>query len=381
MIKKVLLKLRDKIFRKQDKKLDELQKKVNDIQKKLDTQKKQNTQLKSYIEKEFKRRDLWTVKKAEVKWLAKDKKVWVIKAPFPDNNGKFAWGEYFFSSALQKALEDLGYFVVVQSYDDWYCEIDADYVLVLRGRHTYHPDRRNEKCKYILWHVCHPDMVSKEEYELYDLVYVDSLSYAEKLDQETTVPVKPLLVCVDTNIFCPKEEAVEHDLVFVGNTRGVKREFVSWCENHKLQLQIWGGMEGWKKQLGKETNIKLHGLIDNSDLPDLYRKSKVILNDHFSDMREQGFLNNRILEALCSGRPLLSDYCPDFEKLFGDSIVYYKDEEDFVEKLKYVEEHYEEQRQKVLDIWPMLQAEFSFEKRAKDLVAEVTAMEREEIRE
>ena len=107
MIKKLLLKLRDKIFRKQDKKLDELQKKVNELHKKVnelnkksDEQKKQNTNLKNYINKEIKRRDLWKVKNAEVQRLAKGKKIWVIKSPEPDSNEKFVWGEYNFSRAL-----------------------------------------------------------------------------------------------------------------------------------------------------------------------------------------------------------------------------------------------------------------------------------------
>jgi len=384
MIKKLINRFINKFWRKQDKKLSDLQKSVtelqksvnnlqknaNELQKKLNEQKTANRDLKNYLVKEIERHDYWKVRAAEIKWLAKGKKIWVIKIPTPDTNAKLSWGEYHFAYALKRELENLGYYAVVDLYENWYCEIEADFVLVLKGKRVYHPDRRNEKCKYIMWHVCHPNHASKEEYELYDLVYIDSVPYAEKVRQEVSVPVKPLLVCVDTSIFFPQEKEAEYDIVFVGNTRGERRPFVEWCENNDIPIHIWGrmdGADGWKKFVRKDTCIKLECLIDNKDLPELYRASKVILNDHYGDMREYGFLNNRILEALCCGRPLVSDYSPAFEEIFGDSIVYYHGEEDFIEKLKYLEENYEEQRKKVLDIWPKLQKEFSFAERAKTL--------------
>ena len=95
-------------------------------------------------------------------------------------------------------------------------------------------------------------------------------------------------------------------------------------------------------------------------------------------MREEGFINNRILEALSCGRPVLSEYSEEFEKLFGDSLVYYHDEEDFFEKIKWLEEHAEEQKEKVLAIWPKLQEEYSFAARAKEQDEIVKELERNE---
>ena len=141
------------------------------------------------------------------------------------------------------------------------------------------------------------------------------------------------------------------------------RNVATWCENHNIPLHLWGRMEGnsrWQKYVKEDTSIILEGPMPNDELPDIYRASKIILNDHYDDMREEGFINNRILEALSCGRPVLSDWCEEFERLFGDSLVYYHDEEDFLEKLKWLEEHSEEQKEKVLAIWPKLQKEYSF---------------------
>ncbi len=59
----------------------------------------------------------------------------------------------------------------------------ADVVLVLRGKYFYHPDRRNEKCLYIMWNISHPDMISKAEYELYDVVCVRVQTYGRRTER------------------------------------------------------------------------------------------------------------------------------------------------------------------------------------------------------
>ena len=371
MIKKFLNRLINKFWRKQNKKLNALQKSVDNLEKELEAQKNQTQNLKTFIQKELTKRDEWEIRSAEVKHLAKGKKIWVLKCPAPDTKDKLLWGPHNFCLALKRELEAKGYYVVIDYHDDWACRIDADYVLVSRGVHAYRPDRRVENCKYILWHNCYPERVETEEYELYDLVVVNSYSYAKKMAEKVSVPVKPLLLCADVTKFYPEKTELKYDRVFVGNTRYVHRNIVTWCEEHNIPINVWGRMEGkagWKKYVQEDSCIKLESPMPNDELPDLYRASKIILNDHFDDMREEGFVNNRILEALSCGRPVLSDWCEEFEELFGDSVVFYHDEEDFLVKLKELEEHSEEQAEKVLAMWPTLQKEYSFEARVNALI-------------
>jgi len=371
MIKRLLNKLINRFWRKQNKKLDELQKTVDNLEKQLEKQKNVTDNLKTYIKKEFIKRDQWEKRSSEIKFLAKGKKIWVIKCPAPDTEDKILWGPHNFSVALKRELEAKGYYVVIDYHNNWAGRIDADYVLVLRGLHQYRPDRRCENCKYILWHNCYPEKVTKEEYELYDLVLVNSKSYTKKMAEQVSVPVETLLLCADTTLFYPEETELKYDKVFVGNTRQVHRNMVVWCEKNNIPIQVWGrieGKNGWKNYVKADTCIKLESPMPNGQLPDLYRASKIILNDHFDEMREEGFINNRILEALSCGRPVISDHCDEYEELFGDSLIYYHDEDDFIQKLKWLEMNTEEQRKKVLSIWPKLQKEFSFEARVNELL-------------
>lgn len=392
MIKKWLNKLINKVFRKQYKKLNDLQKSVDRMEKilkeqeaqlkeqkkQLNQQKKQINEQTKFIEEQFAARDYWEIRSAEIKHLAKGKKIWVIKCPASDTPDKSLWGPYNFSMDLKRELEARGYYVVIDWYNNWYGRIDADYVLVLRGVHDYRPDRRVENCKYILWHNCYPHRVTDEEYSLYDLIVVNSYTFVDKIKERVDVPVKPLLLCADVEKFFPREDEIKYDKVFVGNTRFVHRNVATWCENHNIPLHLWGRMEGksrWQKYVKEDTSIILEGPMPNEELPDIYRASKIILNDHYDDMREEGFINNRILEALSCGRPVLSDWCEEYERLFGDSLVYYYDEEDFLEKLKWLDEHSEEQKEKVMAIWPKLREEYSFAARAEALIEMVNELD------
>jgi len=371
MIKKFLRKIWNRFWRRQDKKLNDLQKKVAVLEKKLDEQKKQNQELKSFVKKEIERRDEWAKRSAEIRYLAKGKKIWVIKNPAPATEDKVNIAEYWFFLHMKEKLENEGYYVYIDYYEDWNEPIEADYVLVSLAARKYRPDRRIENCKYILWINCYIDRVDKEMYELYDAVLVSSHMYAKKLAEEVSVPVIPFLLSADTEEFYPAETEKKYDKVFVGNTRNMRRNCIFWCEDHQIDVDLWGrreGKAGWANRIKQDSSIKLHGFLPNNELPDILRASRIVLNDHFEDMNREGFINLRTIEGLACGCAVLSDYNQELENLFGDAIVYYHDEKDFLEKLAWLEEHYEEQIQKVLATWPMIQKEYSLESRVKHLI-------------
>ena len=364
MIKNLLKKIWNRFWRRQDKKLEKLEKKLNE-------QKKQTQELRNYIKQELERRDEWEKRSAEIRYLAKGRKIWVIKSPAPATEERFTWGEYGFFNNMKEKLEAQGYYVYIDYFNDWNGPIEADYVLVSLAYRQYRPDRRIEGCKYLLWVNCFLDKMNKEELELYDAILVSSHTYAEKLKNEVSVPVIPFLLCAEAEKFYPKETELKYDKVFVGNTRGVKRDCIFWCEERQIEVDLWGrneGSSGWLKRIGEGSSIKLHGFLPNDELPDLFRSSKIIFNNHFDDMKREGFINLRTVEALLCGSAILSDYHQELYDLFGDAIVYYQNEEEFFEKLAWLEEHYEEQREKVLAIWPKIKEEYSLESRVKTLI-------------
>ena len=352
-----------------DNKLKELEKENKKQSKLLQENSQALQKLQEQINREFQRRDDWKKRPAENRKLAKDRPIWVIKCPAPDSEKKVRWGDYAYAVALKRYLDRMGKYTVIDLYEDWNCEEDADVVLVLRGREFYRPDRRSEKCLYIMWNISHPEMVTEEEYQLYDVICVGSLHYAKELQKKITVPVVPLLQCTDTELFYPDQEAEKHrgkDYLFIGNSRNVARPCVLWAAKDKLPLKIWGA--GWKAMLGPDKTMVQDVFIENSDIPALYRSARVTLNDHWKDMLDYQFVNNRIFDALACGLPVISDCCDELREIFPDAVLYYSNQEEFQKCVAQLENDYDAIKARVDAQWPMIKEKYSFEARARELV-------------
>lgn len=299
--------------------------------------------------------------------LANGKKIWVIKAGFPDNPTKIQWSDYVFANTMKKYLERIGYYVVVESKDEWYNEEEADVVVSLRGPFAYCPDSRKEDCTYILWNLSHPDTVTDEEYNAFDLVCIGSEKeeYLEKIRARVQVPVVSLPMCVDTELFYPEENPVKekaHEWVFVGNSRGKERKSVLWAIRHGLPLEIWGA--GWKKFIPDEADYEKYVVAENlpnHELRTLYWNSMATFDDHYEDMIQNGFINTRIMEAVACGLPVISDYSEVLTSMFGDGILCYHNEEEFLQLTERVKNEYPMIKEKTLALWPIIQNRYSFE--------------------
>ena len=330
---------------------------------------KEMNEIKLYIGQELKRRDNWGKRWAEIAREAKGRQVWVIKCPAPEDATKIRWGDYHFAVSLKKYLDRLNIFSIVDTKEDWDCEEKADVVLVLRGYCFFRPDRRNPKCLYILWNISHPDMVTDQEYQLYDAVCVSSRFYAGQLQKKLNVDVWPLLQCTDTELFYPLEEDIEkkgRDYIFVGNSRGVARKSVMWAIENGLSLHVWGS--GWNAILKDHMDLLEAPFIENREIPDLYRASRVILNDHWQDMLDYQYINNRIFDALACGIPVISDTCEELREIFPDAVLHYRNKEEFDACVRQVENNYDEIRRRVLAQSKVIKEEYSFEVRARELV-------------
>lgn len=330
---------------------------------------KEITAIKTFVDQEFKRRDNWKGRTAETKRMSKGRPVWVIKCPAPDDASKIRWGDYSFALALKQELGKRGIYVLVDTREDWGCEAGADVVVVLRGCLSYRPDRRETNCLYIMWNISHPNMVTLEEYELYDVVCVASRHYAAELQKQIAVPVLPLLQCTDIELFYPSEkkpDTYKWDYIFIGNSRGVARSSVMWAIEDQLPLRMWGS--GWDSILKDHMDLFEAPFIDNSKIPDLYRSARVTLNDHWDDMREKQFVNNRIFDALACGLPVITDTCEELRELFPDAVLHYETKEEFDECVRRVAEDYEAIRMKAQKQWPLIQKGYSFGVRAEQLI-------------
>ena len=342
-------------------------KEIERLRSELKTNAKKINLLSEEVKKEFQRRDIWAVRDAEVQYLAQGKEIWVIKCPAPERGQWTVDGDYAYCLNIKKHLENMGIYAVVDFYEDWNCPINADVVLVMYRRHGYRPNRRNKRTRYVCWMVEFPvvefsEQLCADELNLFDLVLVDSIPYAEALQKKTNTPVKPFYVLTDTELFHTKsneKEGPKYNRVFVGNTRGIFRDHVRWCEKNGIELDVWGA--NWEEFISPDNKyIHLHGFVEYTQLPDIYRNARVVINEHYRAMLDVEMLNNRFPEVLLCGTPMICDWAESFERNYGDMVLFYRNEEEFVQCMKEMEERYDELRANVMKNQDKLKEEFDF---------------------
>lgn len=356
--------------------LDQLRNSVRILERAENENAAEIRRLRAEMQNEFRRRDVWERKKAEVQRLAKGKEILVIKCPALEGRGAKSV-DYAYCDVLKRYFEEVGYYVILDCYEDWNCSINADVVVLIHGYRYFHPDRRDENTKFVMWINCFTDKITAEELALYDLVVTTSETHRKMLQQMTDIPVEFVPMLTDTDSFYPSDTPAQpkYNCVFIGNIiqRKYPRDCIRWCNDNGIEVDVWG--EGWDRFYANSMFVHLHGRIDYKDLPELYRNARFSLNDHFADMLESEMMNNRFPEVLLSGIPMICDWTESFERNYGDMVLFYRNEEEFVQCMKEMEERYDELLDNVRKNQDKLKDEFDFRRgiqRMKALIDDVS---------
>lgn len=236
------------------------------------------------------------------------------------------WGDTHLARAMARALSRQGFASRLDVRPEWNRleSKDSDIVVHLRGRTPFAPFPASLN---ILWIISHPSEVTVEECEQFDLVFTASESFARELASRVSVPVHVLLQATDVHLFKPGpvDPEITSDLLFVGNTRGMERRAVRWALESDLPLTVYG--EGWDGLVPPDALAARHA--PNHHLPALYRSSRILVNDHWDDMLEHGFVSNRLFDALACGSFVISDGGAVVEELFEGAVPTYRTKEEF----------------------------------------------------
>ncbi|MBM3668436.1 MAG: glycosyltransferase [Actinobacteria bacterium] len=231
-----------------------------------------------------------------------------------------AWGDTYFAEDLAEALRELNQDVSVVSRAGAGAaarETD-DVVLVLRGLRRVHPRRGN--ATWLLWVISHPELVDADEPRDFDAVFAASESWSAR------VPVTPLLQATNPRTFHPKEPRTPWSgrVLFVGNTRGEFRPIVRDAVAVGAEPMVYGS--GWQGLI--PDHLWAGEFLPHAQLPLAYASARVVLNDHWRDMAEQGFLSNRLFDAVAAGAAVVSDGATGLADVFGSSVRIYRDADD-----------------------------------------------------
>ena len=283
-----------------------------------------------------------------------------IKSPNKSNDRY--WGDYFFALSLKKSLKKKGFEVIIHEYDYWHLD-DVDIVIYLRGLRKYTPKPQHLN---IMWNISHPNDISLNEYEQFDLVFVASDKYANILSKKISTITHPLLQCTDPNKFYPeKNNEFNEEILFVGNSRHQFRKIIQDILKTNHEFSIYG--KYWEEFID-EKYIK-GDFIKNDNLNKAYSNCKILLNDHWEDMVENDFISNRIFDALACKTFVISDNVKSIKTLFNGCVIIYEDYDELNEKLTYYLSHEDERIRLANKGYELVKKNHTFDDRVSELLS------------
>jgi hypothetical protein len=199
-------------------------------------------------------------------------------------------GDFHFARSLQRQLERRGIPTGVYLRPAWASGISTrdDVAIHLWGRYPIGP-RPGQTT--VLWILYHPELVTNALLDAYDVVLAASDRFAADLAARTGRPVHAVHQATDPERFHPGLEGPAHELLFVGNSRGVRRRILDDLAGTRADVAVYG--RGWDPELLDP--VQLHGDgVPNDELAGYYAAASIVLNDHWHEAAEAGFINNRL---------------------------------------------------------------------------------------
>jgi len=287
-------------------------------------------------------------------------------AAYNDDRLEF-WGDYHFANSLKKAFIRKGHPTRIDTFESWHDSsyLADDVVVVLRGIKKY--QTRGSQIN-ILWNISHPEHIDESEYREYDHIFVASNVFADELKAKFSIHAEKLLQCTEPELFYHDTTEIKDDektdILYVANSRGVMRKAMEFTMKKGIPVAIYG--TNWEKFLPAEM-IK-GNYIKNEKLRRYYSNCNILLNDHWPDMVQSGFISNRIFDALACGAIILTDPVNGIEQTFSEGIYFYRDADELGEQVAWIRGHFDEAKQLALQNCAIVLANHTFDHRAERIL-------------
>ena len=271
-----------------------------------------------------------------------------------DDERRLRWGDYWVKYELEQEFEKLGHTI---------CNKKPDILLHLFGVSV---NNLPEAAYKIIWIHSHPNMISPEVLRQYDQIYCLSPIFLKKI-KNWGFDAELLIAGTSKK---PAESEIKYDIVFVGNTkwkiaRKIIQDLMVFGEL-SYNFKVWG--EGWKEIVPEEVYGGVY--YKNQELGELYASSLISLNDHYDDMRVNGFINPRILDILASGGFCISDNVVGLENILEDTVPIYKTPKELKALIDYYIANPKE-RLKLVEKGCKIASSYSFKKMAKQVLKDI----------
>ncbi len=283
------------------------------------------------------------------------------------------WGDTWFGYGLAKALFKAGHNGEVHFRNEWdRPDRDIHVVIHVKGLTQYTP---KPHCLNATWIISHPELHSPEQLNQFDVVFCASRKYCEYVAPKIRVPCFHLPQATDDEIFRPLDPSPAKDIevLFVGNNYGQQRRrpIINDLLVAGGDYDLWVIGLGWRGYIDQKYLKADH--LHPQELPTLYSRAKIVLNDHHETMRQWGFINDRTYN-LAAVKAF--QICTCVEGLDDLGVVTYRSPEDLRRKLDYYLQHHRE-RERMADIAHERCRRFTFTHAAKAILGVIQEMRKQ----
>lgn len=303
-------------------------------------------------------------------WFRRTRPIrWAVVVASPSGDAGEQWGDTWFGRDLVDSLNRQGQQarLVYRGGAESQARDNDDVVLVLRGLTRVTPRRADNA--WLLWVISHPELVDDAEIAEYDLAFAASPTWKQG-------SVVPLLQATNQERFRPGAGVADSGerYLFVGSTRSEFRPIVRDAIAAGVPLGVYG--VGWSEFIPAEF---IRGeFLPNAEVPSAYASAGIVLNDHWAQMAADGFLSNRLFDAVASGARVVSDEAAGLHEVFGDAVVTYSTPQQLSEILHApIDERFPGGLERIANA-ARVAGEHSFDSRAAVLIAAATALRGDE---
>lgn len=288
------------------------------------------------------------------------------------SNPAYPLGEKYLAEDMVVALAKNGVDVRIYAMEDLYSNLNfkAGYELYMRAypelRFSRYHNYLDEDKIAVLFETI-PYKI--EEVKQADVVFTGSLRKSREYQKMGIAAYfLPQFTRLDKFYYEPKEE-LKHKLLFVGNkyTDAPSRKVIEYSLEYGLKPAVYGA--GWADVLvGENADLYKGYQIRGEELRYFYSSADIVLNDTREDMIEAGFISNRIYDVTACGAFIISDYIPEIEEIYGDSVPMYKNKEEFKALIDYYLAHPEERQEKARQAQKITRERFGAEAVMKEMM-------------
>ncbi|MCM1323823.1 MAG: glycosyltransferase [Acetobacter sp.] len=284
----------------------------------------------------------------------------------------YALGEKYLAEDMANVLQQLGFDTKIYALEDVYSNKNfrAGYEIYMRAFpelqfSDYHNYFDNDKIAVLYETIPY----TFDEVAQADVVFTGSMKKNREYREKGIYShFLPQFTRLDKFYYAPKSE-LKTKLLFVGNRwpDTENRKSVQYAMEYGLELDVYGAW--WDTVLTGEY-AKLHKgkQILSDKLKYYYSSADIVLNDTREDMIEAGFISNRIFDVTACGGFIISDYIPEIEEIYGDTVPMYKTKEEFKMLIDYYLAHPEERREKALRAQKITRERFGAEQAMAEMM-------------